>query len=157
MKITPITGNPLFNYKAKIGHADVAALGGGTTGTIALYPESGNGPAGMYVSRCALNLLTAFDASDAAINSLLIEVGDGGSTARLLAQTEIAADGTEILDKEGTAASAGYAYVAADTIDAKFTVAGGANPTLAEINAGEVEIYLQVIDLNQFEAAGHDL
>lgn len=154
MKCTPIAGNPLFNYKANITFTDLIALGASATGTIAIYPESGNGPAGMYISRCAMNLKTAFDFSDAGITSLLIEVGDGGSTARFLAQTEIAVDSTEILYKEGTAASAGFAYVVADTIDAKFTAANGGSPTLAETTVGEVEVYLQVIDLNQFEAAG---
>lgn len=138
-------------HKVVINAADVAALGSGTTGTIALFPRTGTFPAGTRVQFAAINLITPFDASDASINSLLIEVGDGGDTDRLLTQTQLAVDGTEIL----FASSAGlaYAYPVADTVDALFTVAGGASPTLAEINAGEVEIYFRVSDLNDLEAS----
>lgn len=152
MKLTPIAGNPLFNYKARIVVADLVALGASATGTIAIYPESGNAPAGTLCTRAALNLKTAIDFSDAGITSCLVEVGDGGSTARFLAQTEIAVDGTEILWAGGTGTN--YAYLVADTIDAKFTVANGGSPTLAETTVGELEIYLQVFDLNELEAAG---
>lgn len=136
-------------HKVVITASDVAALGSGTTGTIALFPRTSTFPAGTTVELARINLITAFDASDASVNSLLLEVGDGGDTDRLLTQTELAVDGTEVLFK----ASAGlaYAYPVADTVDALFTVAGGASPTLAEINAGEVEIYFRVSDLNDLE------
>jgi hypothetical protein len=136
-------------HKVVLTASDVAALGSGTTGTIALFPRTGTFPAGTRVQFAAINLITAFDASDASVNSLLIEVGDGGDTDRLLTQTELAVDGTEVLFK--AAAGNAYAYPVADTVDALFTVAGGASPTLAEINAGEVEIYFQVSDLNDLE------
>lgn len=144
----PIVQTPQgFNWKAIIKAADVAALGAGTTGTIAIFPRSGTFPAGFKARQAAILLITAFDASDAAINSLLAEVGDGNSTARLVAQTELAVDGTEVLNKGDAQTTAPFVYDVADTIDVKFTVAGGASPTLAEINVGEVEIYLAVDNL----------
>lgn len=154
MKWIPLTPTQrtqmLATHKIVLDYADVAALGSGTTGTIALFPRTSTFPAGTVVRFAGINLKTAFDASDASVNSLLIEVGDGGDTDRLLGQTELAVDNTEILFKASTGM---YAYAAADTVDALFTVAGGASPTLAEITSGEVEIYLHVTDCNDLEAA----
>lgn len=144
-------------HKVTLDYADVAALGASTTGTIAILPSSGTFPAGIRAMMVAVNLITAFDASDASINSLLIEVGDGGDTDRLLTQTELASDGTEVLFKASAASTQPYAYEAADTIDAKFTVAGGGTPTLAEITSGKVEIYLWIDDLNILENVGGPL
>jgi len=131
----------LATHKVIIKAADVLALGAGTTGTLAIFPKTGTLPAGTTARFAGLELITAFDASDASVNSLLVEVGDGGDTDRLLTQTEIAVDGTEVLFKTSALM---YQYLVADTIDALFTVAGGASPTLAEINAGEVHLYLHV-------------
>lgn len=137
-----------YTHKAILDYTDIAALGASTTGTIPLFPIAGTFEAGLTCQRCALNLITAFDFSDAGINSLLIEIGDGNSTARLCAQTQIAVDGTEILF---FASGNTYAYPIADSIDAKFTCAGGGSPTLAEANAGQIEVYLRLVDLNDLE------
>jgi len=136
--------NHFATHKVVLTYTDVAALGASTSGTIAIFPKTGTFPAGTIARFAALDLVTAFDASDASINSLLLEVGDGNDTDRLLTQTETAVDGTEVLYKVEGAVTQPYAYLVADTIDAKFTVAGGASPTLAEITSGEVHIYLYV-------------
>lgn len=133
-----------FNWKAIIKAADVAALGASTTGTIAIFPVSGTFPAGFKVRSAAIALVTAFDASDASINSLLAEVGDGGDVDRFVAAVELAVDGTEVFNKGDVQTTSPYTYDVADTVDVKFTVAGGGTPTLAEINAGEFEIYLGI-------------
>jgi len=137
----------LATHKVIIGHADVAALGSGTTGTLAIFPASGTFPAGTTARFAGLNLKTAFDASDADVNSLTVQIGDT-DTDRLLTATQIAVDGTEILYKVEGAVTQPYAYLTADTIDALFTIAGGASPTLAEVTSGEVEIYLHITTLN---------
>lgn len=141
----------LATHKINISYTDVAALGASTTGTLALFPFTGTFPAGTTVRFAGANLKTAFDASDSSINSLLVEVGDGGDTDRLLTQTELAVDGTEVLFK---ASALMYSYPVADTVDALFTVAGGASPTLAEITSGELEIYLHITDANRLEGIG---
>jgi hypothetical protein len=41
--------------------------------------------------------------------------------------------------------------VAADTLDALFTVANGGSPLCSEATSGEVEVYLFVVDLNRLE------
>ena len=148
MDLVPLSPtDAMFNlatHKVVIKAADVLALGAGTTGTIAIFPKTGTFPAGTTARFAGLELITAFDASDASINSLLVEVGDGSDTDRLLTQTETAVDGTEILWKTSAASTQPYSYLVADTIDALFTVAGGASPLLNEINAGEVHLYLHI-------------
>lgn len=134
----------LATHKVIINTADLVALGASDTGTIAIVPTSGTFPAGTVARFAGLKIVTAFDFSDSAINSLLIEVGDGGDTDRLLTQTQLAEDGTEILYKVEGAVTQPYAYLVADTIDAKFTAAGGGSPTLAETTVGEVHVYLYV-------------
>lgn len=155
MKLIPLAPsdrkNLLATHKVILTYTDVAALGASTTGTITLFPTTGTFPIGTLARFASLQLVTAFDASDASINSLLIEVGDGGDTDRLLTQTELAVDGTEVLAKASAASSQPYAYPVADTIDALFTVAGGGSPLLNEITSGEVHLYFWVQDLNDFD------
>lgn len=159
MKVYPLPPETVeqtgFNFKAVVDYADLTAAAGAadTTATIQILPEvaTATNPAGLAVWRCAMNLITAFDASDTAINSLLLEVGDGGDTDRFLDPTEIAVDGTEILFKASKVTTFPHAYTAADGIDAKFTVAGGVTPLIDELTSGKVEIYLFVSDLNALE------
>ena len=142
---TALTG---YTHKVVVDYADVAALGASAAATLAIYPGTGTFPAGTVCDRVALNLVTAFDFSDAGITSLLVEVGDAGSTARLCAQTQIAVDGTEVLF---FAQQTSYAYLVADTIDAVFTAANGGSPLLSECTSGKLEIYLGLHDLNNLE------
>jgi hypothetical protein len=141
-----------FNWKITYDFTDVDNGAGNTTLSSQVFPEgTGTCPAGTCFLEAGLNLTTAFDASDAAINSLLIEIGDT-DTDRALTQTETAVDGTEILFKVSAASTMPFAFTTADGLDALWTVAGGANPTLAEITSGAAEIYLLVWDLNLLEA-----
>jgi hypothetical protein len=133
-------------HRITLEASDVAALGASATGTIAIVPTSGTFRAGTAFRFAGLRLVTAFDFSDTGITSLLIEIGDGGDTDRLLAQTEIAVDGTEITYYLEGKVTQPYVFTAADTVDAKFTAANGGTPTLAECTVGEVEILLYVED-----------
>lgn len=157
MKLIPLPSETQlrtgFTHKVIIDYLDIVAMGAVTTLTKQIFPEGVTTfPAGTAVLRAALNLITAFDFLDAAIVSLLVEVGDGGDPDRLITSTELAVDGTEILFKVSAAATQPYAYLAADGIDAVFLVAGGASPLLSEATAGKVEIYLELVDLNALEA-----
>ena len=149
----------LATHKVILTAADVAGLGASATGTLALFPINTNGsftktvPVGTVARFAGMNLITAFDFSDAGITSLTIEVGDGADPNRLLTATEICVDGTEILHKVEGAVTQPYAYLAADTIDVLFTCANGGTPTLAECTVGEVEIYLHITDNNALERA----
>lgn len=150
MEIRPTTLNEaamgLGNYVAKITYADLVTAGGsGTTATLAIFPQAGTAAAGTICECIGSRLVTPFDASDASINSLLVEVGIGGATAAQLAQTQLALDGTEIFYKAGTGVP--VAFNVADTLDALFTVAGGASPTMGELTVGEVWLFFNVANL----------
>lgn len=146
----------LATHKVTIDYTLLAARGAGATLTVQLFPAqnatqyaagtapSGTNPVGLIARFCGLHLVTAFDFSDSGITSLLIEVGDGNDTDRLLTQTEIAVDGTEVLEKAMGAVTSPYAYPIADTIDALFTAANGGTPTVQEATSGEVELYFHL-------------
>lgn len=148
-EVAALTG---FTHKAILTFADFTAAAGAsdTVATVQIYPETAGTafPIGTAVTRCAMKLVTAFDASDAAINSLALTVGDGGDVDRFLDSTELAVDGTEITFKASKVTTFPHAYTAADGIDAQVTVAGGASPLIDELTSGEVEIYLAIVDLN---------
>lgn len=162
MKVIPLCGDVVartgFTHKVIIGFADLVAkaAGGGVTNvTIQIFPDigvasGGTGfPAGGYVLAAGYRLNTAFDFSDAAIVSLLMEVGDGNSTARFVPQKELAIDGSHVdfWVSSNATSTIPFAYTAADGIDAKFTCSGGASPTIDETTSGEVEVYLHVCDM----------
>lgn len=101
---------------------------------------------GDVVLAAGMRLNTAFDFSDAGITSLLVELGIGGSTAAIMPQKQLAADGTEILAFVTTNATdtMPMTFEAADTIDALFTAANGGTPLLSETTSGKVTIYLRM-------------
>jgi len=139
----------LATHKVIIYATDLAAMAAATTGIVVCLPFVASGstvPVGTVVGFAGLDLVTAFDFSDAGITSCLVEVGDGGSTARFLGQTELAADGSNVVYKVGAATTTPYAYLAADTVDALFTVANGGSPLVSEATVGEVHLYFHVRD-----------
>lgn len=139
-----------FTHKAPILYTDVT--GGTLTGTdVSTVALTGSLPVGTYVKSAGFKLDTAFDASDSAINSCLMTVGDDGDVDRFIVSKELAVDGTEILYwiTANVTTTLPYVYTTANTIDAVFTVAGGASPTIAELNAGQVTVYLEIGNFNE--------
>jgi len=133
-------------HKITITAADVAAATGTDSGIVQLLPAAGSLPVGATVRFAQFQLVTPFDSSDDAdIAGVGMEIGDDGAAARFLTSTELAADGTYIsYYAEPVATKHPYAYATANAVDAKFTITGGASPTLAEIDSGEVVVYLHV-------------
>lgn len=141
-----------WTHKVTIGHADIAALGAGTTGVIQIFPGvSGvTGPTQMLVRNVAFDLETPFDFSDAGITSLTVQAGfTGGDVDALMEATELALDGTEILGFIAKATTQPLIVVAADTIDLLFTVANGGSPLLNETTVGELHVYFTAIDTKE--------
>jgi hypothetical protein len=130
-----------YTHAIEIDYTDLS----GTAATTLVIPILTVG-LGDVVEAAGFRLNTAFDASDAAINSLLLEVGFGGATANFIAQTELALDGTEILAfvTSNSVNTIPAVFLAADTVDALFTVAGGGSPLLSELTSGKVTIYLRM-------------
>lgn len=142
-----------FTHSVLIPYSVLVTVGGATTtATIALVDVF----AGDVVSNAGYILGTAFDASDASINSLTVQIGDGSDTDRFFAaaSSELAVDGTELfygIAPGGVAATptSPYVYQATDTVDALFTVAGGASPTMAELTSGSVTLFLRINKLSE--------
>lgn len=116
-----------------------------------IFPASGTVPAGTQIAFKGLNLITGFDASDTSQNSATLVIGTAAAGTTFLASTELAEDGTEI-DYKATSTHP-YAYTNTGSVVATLTVAGGANPTCPELNAGKVELYFAIQDLNDLDRA----
>ena len=93
-------------------------------------------PIGTTFEKVLLNVVTAFTSSGGSITSLTLSLGDGSSTTRFLSGIT--------LKSTGYTASANvlYPYNAADTVDALATISG---QTMASLNAGLLELYLNVL------------
>ena len=101
---------------------------------------------GVLVVNVAAKLVTPFqDASDAALDTTTITVGDGAAAAAYLASMELNENGTEIDYKAGTGTQ--KAYIVADTIDVTVG-APNSGKALADVDTGEVHIFLQLADLS---------
>jgi hypothetical protein len=106
--------------------------------------------AGMMIGKVATRVVTPFtDASDAAFNATTLTIGDTGSANRFLSSQELNSNGTEVLAKAGT--NTLNAYNAGDTLLATFGSMTG--KALADIDAGEVHIFAEVIDLRKLAGA----
>jgi hypothetical protein len=145
-----------FTHRCVVPYSTIVSVGGATTtATVAIFDVF----AGDLVREAGYVLTTAFTDSDASLNSITLAVGDGGSTGRFgpAGASQLAADGTEIIYfcslGGGTAATSTcpFAYNTTDTVDALFTVAGGGDPTCAELTAGSVSIYLNVVSMADLE------
>jgi hypothetical protein len=116
----------------------------------AIVPENTVGAAtkeikaGTQVANFLVNVTTAF-AGGGTITTFVLEVGDDGDTNRFV--SDGSTGGVDLLT---TGWKAGiptpYLYVAANTIDALSTYTLNAH-TVAELTAGEVEIYYLERDL----------
>ena len=130
-----------FNYRFVITHEDLTTATDNTAQDITLITL----PAYSVVKAAATYLKTPFQLTGtAAYNSNVLIVGDSGDTDRIIASQQLNVNGTEILAK-AHASTTPFAYVAATAIVANF--ASMAAYDLAELDAGEVHIYLEVAEL----------
>lgn len=130
-----------FTDKFVLTHEDLTESTANTAQTIEIY----SAPAGSFVRSAGFVLNTAFeDASDNALNTTTLIVGDGGSTARFIPSKELNVNGTEVLAWQTSNATdtVPYAYPSADTIDAIF--GSMAAKSLSDIDTGQVSIYLGI-------------
>lgn len=122
------------DYMLVCDYADVAAA----TSTVAVNALSVL--AGTKVQVVGMRLDTAFDITGT--GNLTLSVGDGDSATALMAATQVAVDGTEILYHVGGSAKV---YTVADTVDLFWT----AYPVgLMAYTSGKISIFLAVVNLN---------
>lgn len=132
-----------FTHKFVVTHADLTEATANTAQDVTLITL----PAYSVVKSGATYLKTAFsDASDTAFNTTALIVGDSGDTDRIIASQELNVNGSEVLAKASAVSSIPYAYVAATAIKANF--ASMADKALADLDGGELHIFLEVAQLD---------
>lgn len=131
-----------------ITHEDLTEGTANTAQTIAIA----NVKPGTKWSVCDTELVTPFkDASDAAFNTTAITIGDGGDVDRGMASQELNENGTEVRYKSNPN-TLPYTYLVADTID--LIVGSMAAKALADIDVGELRIYLKLSNIPEIARAG---
>jgi hypothetical protein len=132
-----------FNYRFVIDHTDLTTSADNTAQDITLITL----PAYSVVKSAATYLKTPFEKTGtAAYNTNVLIVGDSGDTDRFIASQELNVNGTEILAKANAASTVPHAYATATAVVANF--ASMASYDLAELDAGEVHIFLEVAQLD---------
>lgn len=139
MEITPLSKQAQAtlgaNEEWKITPSDLTETTADTDQTLTVAVDAGD-----LISVVCHSLKVPFeDASDAAFNSTLISIGDGGDPDRLMAATQINENGTEVLYGSGTGTS--YAYLVADTVD--ILIESMAAKSLSNIDTGDLRIYVK--------------
>ena len=132
-----------FNYRFVIDHPDLTVSADNTAQDITLITL----PAFSVVMRAATYLKTPFQLiGTTAYNSNILQVGDAADPDRYITAQQLNVNGTEVLAK-AQASTTPFAYETATAVVANF--ASMASYDLAELNAGEVHIFLEVAQLDQ--------
>ena len=132
-----------YNYRFVITHEDLTTSADNTAQDITLITL----PANSVVKSAATYLKTPFEKTGtAAYNSNVLIVGDSGDTDRIIASQQINLNNASEVTAKAHASTTPFAYVAATPIVANF--ASMAAYDLAELDAGEVHIYLEVAQLD---------
>ena len=132
-----------YNYRFVIDHTDLTTSADNTAQNITLITL----PAYSVVKSAATYLKTPFQKTGTtAYNNNVLIVGDSVDTARFIASQQVNANGSDVLAKANTNDKTPYAYEAATAVVANF--ASMAAYDLAELDAGEVHIYLEVAQLD---------
>jgi hypothetical protein len=131
-----------YNYRFVITHEDLTEAADNTAQDITLITL----PAYSVVKSAATYLKTPFQlVGTTAYNSNVLIVGDAGNDDRFIASQQLNVNGTEILAQVHPSTTP-FANVAATAVVAKF--ASMAAYSLADLDAGEIHIYLEVAQLD---------
>lgn len=131
-----------YNYRFVIDHTDLTESADNTAQNVTLITL----PAYSAVLRSATYLKTPFQKTGtAAYNTNVLIVGDAGDTDRFITSQELNVNGTEVLAKVHPS-TVPHVYTTATAVVAN--VASMASYDLAELDAGEVHIYLEVAQLD---------
>lgn len=143
MKIIPLSiqekADSGFTHKIILPYTDMTGWTSGTAysiyptlGTAAVPAGTALAAAGTRVRGCSVNVATAFTF---AAGTLVHIIGDGASTARYVASTDLKTAGYT----ENAPTTKPHTYGAADTIDIIITTVGGPPATIA---AGELHVFI---------------
>ena len=140
-----------FTHKVILDHNDLTDTDAAQT--INLIPVT----AGTVVKSAATRLVTEFDSSDALTISTTVEIGHDDTTAdadAFIVSQQVNTSGTPVVYKANptTSASTPHAFVAGTAASPKYiqaAVACTAGDSLADHNAGEIHVYLQIANTVQ--------
>lgn len=131
-----------FTHKVTLSHTALTTSADNTAQTLTLLTL----PADSIIKDAATHLVTPFQLTGTtAYNSNTIVVGVAGTTDQLIASQQINANGTPVTARRFNS-NTPVVYAASTPIIA--TVASMASYDLAELDAGEIHIFLSVVDLN---------
>lgn len=131
-----------YTHKVVLTHNALTESADNTAQTLTLLTV----PANSIITDAATRLVTPFQRTGtAAYNSNTIVVGIAGTTNQLLASQQVNANGTPVTAARFNS-NTPVVYTASTPIIA--TVASMASYDLAELDAGEIHIFLAVVDLN---------
>ena len=138
-----------FTHKVIITHEDLTDADDAQT--INLLPVV----AGTAVKSAATRLVSVFDSSDAATITTTVEIGHDDTTAdpnAFITSQELNPSGTEVFYKVNPSTTP-HAFVAGTVASPKYIQAAFACTTgdsLADHNTGELEVFLEIVDLNSY-------
>ena len=171
MKVIPLDSQVQartgYSHKVIIGYKDLTTAG--LTQTLTIFPDSNTliyGPTGTSQTQSPPQLPQGFSVRKAAVyattlfagpslSSMQVSIGDAGSSTRQITNTstDLFTTGTANT-KNPVLGSTPYAFAASDVaanslVQAAFTSVGC---NLSALTAGQVEVYLELVDLNDLVA-----
>jgi hypothetical protein len=133
-----------FTHKAIVTHADLTQTADNTAQSVTLLEVE----PGDIVQRAAFKLVTAFEnTASTAFNTTTLAVGDD-DVDEFIDETEVNDNGSKVLYASHINADTPKVYTAASTGPITATFMSMAGESLAELNAGEVHIYLGIAKLS---------
>jgi hypothetical protein len=138
-------------HVAIVTHADLTETTANTAQVIALIAAPANTVARVVKVK---NVIPFKDASDAALNTTALTIGDAGDADRLLASTELNVNGTEVLLKQGPVNSNLATVATADGSDAGTTqtlanaLKAAFNVLVGLLNVGPGHVYASATTIN---------
>ena len=136
-----------YTYHVKITADDLTETTANTAQTIELITVE----QGSVVQSVAYNLPVPFeDASDSALNTTTLIVGDDGNDDRFIVSKELNENGSEVLAwvTANDVNDLPYAYLADNTIDAVF--GSMAAKSLSNVDTGEIDILINVVHIGDY-------
>ena len=136
-----------FTHKFTIKYTDIinaSSAGATDTMTVTLLAAT---PPDWIVRKAVANVTTAFSAASS--QTLVMEVGTDGDPDNFIAAASVLTAGPIIPAQGGIVKTqAGSAAAAPDVLVAKFTSGTAGNLSGSSITAGEVDIFIELLDLN---------
>jgi hypothetical protein len=132
-----------YTHRVTLTFSDLISTSGDSK-TIKIWPGSGTNTAHVGAAQGIVYVKTQFAGSDNA--AVTIEVGDANDPNRFVDQVSLLSSSGTWLSGV-TLATAPYIFTTADTVDIKVATTSG--KSLSTLTAGEVLVFIRLIDLTK--------